>query len=84
MKKPHFYQTKAQKKARNKRKNTYEHHGDRLLKLLDEGIHPLLNVCGHDVRQRLLFCLLHHQLRRASPSCGGNAKEAAGRKATGV
>jgi hypothetical protein len=39
-----------------------------VLKLLDKGIHPLLDVYGHGIYQRLLLHLLHHQLRQAGPS----------------
>jgi hypothetical protein len=33
-----------------------------VLKLLDEGICPLLDIHGHGVRQRSLLRLLHHRL----------------------
>jgi hypothetical protein len=33
-----------------------------ILELLDEGTHPLLDVCGHDSRQHSLLRLLHHRL----------------------
>jgi hypothetical protein len=55
-----------------------------VLKLLDEGIRPLLDVHGHGARQRPLLSLLHHRLQWASLGHGSDAKEVASGKATSV
>jgi hypothetical protein len=61
MKKPHFYQTKAQKLETRRRIPTSAMSID-VLKMLDEGIRPILDVRYHGVHQRLLLHLLLHWL----------------------
>jgi hypothetical protein len=55
-----------------------------VLKQLDEGICPILDVHGHGARQCPLLHLLHHQLQWDSSGHGGDVKEVASGKATGV
>jgi hypothetical protein len=62
MKKPHFYQTKAHKKLETRIRIRTSAMAIGVLKLLDEGIYPLLNIRCHDIHQHPLLRLVHHRL----------------------
>jgi hypothetical protein len=64
MEKPPISIKQKHKETRNKRENREQMNAlvIGVLKLLDEGIRPLLNVRGHGARQRLLLHLLHRRL----------------------
>jgi hypothetical protein len=62
MKKPHFYQMEAQKKLKTRGRIRTNAMAINILKLLDEGVHPILDLHGHGARQCPLLCLHHHRL----------------------